>query len=154
MDTRLEIVIDTREQTPWSFGDMAACSRGTLVAGDYAVAGDFAFAVERKSLHDFVSTVTTGWARFRRELSRMQEASFPARVVIVEAEWMDVIRHEYASPEIQPPLVLRRVAELTLDGVAVVFCGNQAAAAGLCWRILLERKKRLMEGKDDGDGEG
>lgn len=151
MDARISITIDTREQTPWSFGDMAVCSRGTLVAGDYAVAGDFGFAVERKSLHDFVSTLTTGFGRFRRELDRMRAAGFPALVVVVEAEWMDVINHLYASPAIQPPLVLRRVAELTMDGVAVVFCGNSPAAAGLCWRILLERQKRLMEGVDDGD---
>ncbi len=149
MDNRLHIIIDTREQRPWSFGDLAAVSRGTLAAGDYAVSGDFAFAVERKSLDDFTSTITSGWPRFRRELARMTEAGFPARVMIVEADWMDIIRHEYNNPMIKPAVILRRVAELTMDGVCVLFCGNQTAAAGLCWRILLERNIRLMEGKDD-----
>ena len=150
MDARLHIVIDTREQQPWSFGDLAAVSRGTLLAGDYAVAGDFAFAVERKSLDDFAATVVSRWACFRRELARMKAAEFPARVIIVEADWMDVLRHEYASPAVTPALILRRVAELTLDGVSVLFCGNPTGAAGLCWRILLERNYRLLEGGDDG----
>ena len=151
MDARLRIVIDTREQQPWSFGDLAAVSRGALPAGDYAVAGDFGFAVERKSLDDFAATVVSGRARFERELERMREADFPARVIIVEADWMDVLRHEYASPAIPPALILRRVAELTMDGVAVLFCGNPTGAAGLCWRILLERSLRLQEGGDNAD---
>jgi ERCC4-type nuclease len=151
MPEPLPIVIDTREQQPWSFGDLAAVSRGTLLAGDYAIAGDHAFAVERKSLDDFASTVTSGWACFRRELERMRLAEFPARVIIVEAEWMDVLRHEYSSPAVIPPLILRRVAELTMDGVSVLFCGNPTAAAGLCWRILTERYYRLMESGNDGE---
>lgn len=149
MDARIQITIDTREQRPWSFGDLATVSRGTLTAGDYAVAGDYGFAIERKSLDDFAATVTTGWPRFKRELARMREAHFPAVVMIVEADWMDVMRHEYASPSIQPAVLLRRVAELTMDGAAVLFCGSPTAAAGLCWRILLERQIRLTEGKDD-----
>lgn len=149
MDNRLHIVIDTREQRPWSFGDLATVSRGTLSAGDYAVEGDHGFAIERKSLDDFASTVTSGWPRFRRELARMDECQFPARVVIVEADWMDVMRHEYNQPLITPAVILRRVAELTMDGVAVLFCGNSTAAAGLCWRVLLERQIRLTEGKSD-----
>ena len=140
---RITITIDTREQQPWGFHDMADVQRGTVTAGDYALAGDEAgFAIERKSLDDFISTVVCDTDRFQRELDRMDDMFFPAKVVIVEADWMDVINHEYASPEIEAPLILRRVAELTLDGVSILWCSNPAAAAGLCWRILLERHKR------------
>ena len=79
----LRIVIDTREQQPWHFPrHLAAVSRGTLSAGDYALEGDRGFAIERKSLPDFVGTISSGWERFRRELERM-----PAGAARVAAEY-------------------------------------------------------------------
>ena len=140
----MRIVIDTREQQPWAFRrDMADTCRGTLKAGDYALDGDDGFAVERKSLDDFVGTVSSGWDRFKRELVRMSEAQFPARVVIVEADWMDVIDRHYNHPEVSPHFVLLRLAELTLDGVLVLWCSNRTAAAGLCWKLLAVRERML-----------
>ena len=142
-DGLIHIVIDTREQRPWDFGGYAVVSRGTISAGDYALKGDAGFAVERKDLNDYVGTIFTGWARFRAELRRMEEFDFPARVVIVEAEWSDILSRRYNHPEIEPHAVLKRTAELLLDGVAIVFAGNPTAAAGLCWKLLAERKLRL-----------
>ena len=79
----LRIIIDTREQRPWRFPPEAAfVRRGTLSAGDYALEEDTAFAIERKSLDDFIGTVSTGWERFQRELERM--GGYAARCVIVE----------------------------------------------------------------------
>lgn len=148
-DHQITITIDTREQQPWAFRDAARVRIGTVPAGDYALAGDEAnFAIERKSLSDFVTTIVCDRERFQAELDRMDEAGFPVKVIIVEADWMDVIEHRYAAPEIQPPLVLRRVAELVMDGVCVLFCSNPVAAAGLCWRVLYERAKRI-EGQDE-----
>ena len=93
----LNIIIDSREQRPWSWAkNDAATSVRSLVAGDYALASDceevkgkqmlaVRFAIERKSLDDFLGTISTGWDRFQRELIRME--SFPARVVIVEGDF-------------------------------------------------------------------
>lgn len=136
----MKIIIDTREKSPWHFGDLAEVSRGTLPAGDYALAGDTCFAIERKSLPDYIHTITSDWQRFRRELERMR--SFPVRVVIVEAEWMDILTGKYPG-NIPPPAIIARTSELIMDGVSILFCSNSMAAAGLCWRILLEREKRL-----------
>jgi len=141
MPDRIHIVIDTREQQPWHFAELADVSRGTLNAGDYALLGDSGFAVERKSIDDFVGTLSSGWRRFRAELDRME--FFPARVVIVEADWADIVGKKYNHPEVEPHFILKRVAELTLDGVSVLFCSNLTMAAGLCWKILAERKRRL-----------
>lgn len=115
-------------------------SRGTLPAGDYALAGDTCFAVERKSLPDYIHTITSDWQRFRRELARMR--NFPVRVVIVEAEWMDILTGKYPG-NVPPPAIIARTTELIMDNISVLFCSNPLAAAGLCWRILVERKKRL-----------
>ncbi len=136
----MKIIIDTREQSPWHFGDLAEVSRGTLPTGDYALAGDTGFAIERKSLPDYVQTITSNWQRFRRELDRMKR--FPARVVIVEGEWMDILTGKYPG-NVPPPAIIARTSELIMDGVTILFCSNSTAAAGLCWRLLVERKKRL-----------
>ena len=140
---RISIVIDTREQQPWSFSDIAETSRGTLRAGDYALKNDTGFAVERKSLDDFTGTLSSGWPAFCRELDRMAEDLYPARVIIVEGAWMDIVSHRYNHPEVKPPFILKRLAELTMDGVSVLFCDNPTAAAGLCWRILYERHLQM-----------
>ena len=66
----MEIVIDSREQQPWHFSpELVRVSRGTVRTGDYCVKGDRLFAIERKSLNDFVGTISTGWERFQREIS-------------------------------------------------------------------------------------
>ena len=135
------IIIDTREKTPWNFGDLAKTKRGTLSTGDYALAGDAGFAIERKSLADYTSTITSDWKRFQRELQRME--SFPAKVVIVEGEWMDILTEKYPG-NVPAPAIIARTAELIMSGVQILFCSNPLGAAGLCWRLLLERERALQ----------
>ncbi len=152
--TTLTIIIDTREQAPWAFPDELAVSRrGTLGAGDYAVDGDEFFAIERKSLEDFLGTISTGWDRFRRELARMRAAQHIARVIIVESNFeavcftMDpeerIIPPQHRHFTLSPQFVSLRIAELVLDGVTVLFAGNAEYASGLAYRILLRRHLQL-----------
>ena len=63
----LEIVVDSHERYPWTFSrQQATTTRRALPAGDYAVEVDGAIvaAVERKSLADLVTTLTTGKLRY------------------------------------------------------------------------------------------
>ena len=99
----MTIIIDTREQKPWHFPpEFAATVRGTLQVGDYAIKGDNKFAIERKSIDDFTSTITTHWARFNRELERMRWAQFVALCIIVETDVKHIIDHEYNQPTVLP----------------------------------------------------
>lgn len=98
-----EVLIDTREQAPWSFqgltGDsrrkfrpLAVCTdRATLKTGDYSVKGfeTDGICIERKSLADLFATLTAERNRFVRELERMQE--FKVSAVIVEGDWGQII---------------------------------------------------------------
>ncbi len=62
----LEILVDSHERYPWAFSaQQATTARRALPAGDYAVeAGDAVVAaVERKTLADLVTTLTTGKLR-------------------------------------------------------------------------------------------
>lgn len=140
----LRIIVDTREQTPLAFPEhLASTRRAKLDAGDYALEEDFSFAIERKSLDDYVATITgsQSWPRFQRELYRMAEAGYPARVVIVEGSQADILSHAYASPRVQPAFVLKRTAELILAGVVIHFAEDAELAAGMVYSILRERAK-------------
>jgi ERCC4-type nuclease len=144
----IRIVIDTREQTPWAFDPARAEAHvGTLQTGDYALDGDDSFAIERKSMDDFLGTISTGWERFRRELERME--GWAAKVIIVEGDYEQTVFNEYGGELIppthrhwmlSPQFVEKRIAQLTMMGVAVLFARDAHLGAGLALAILAERK--------------
>jgi len=150
----MNIIIDSREQSPWAWEPHLVKTRVCgLDAGDYALEVDstpitgrqtlaVAFAIERKSLDDFIGTISSGWDRFREELYRMRE--FPARIVIVEGNFEECCFSEAGPPthnhtRIQPGFIAKRTAELALMGVVVVFAGNACFAAAMAYRIFRER---------------
>lgn len=154
----LTVTIDTREQTPWVFPPGVCVRRGTLRTGDYAVAGDAGFAIERKSLDDYAATIGSGWERFLREIARME--GWPARVVIVEGDARDLTFYEsqdqsgalYLVPpqhshyQITPQFAIRRTAELAMVGVCVLFASDAELAATLALAILRQRAAQIREG--------
>jgi len=166
MPDALNIVIDTREQTPWSWSEhKATTSIHGLAACDYALAEDcFAvdghgtygvrFGLERKSLEDMLGTISSGWDRFLRELDRMQGSGFPARIVIVEGNFSEfcfmsddngIHPPSHNHPRLLPAFVARRIAELSMMGVAVLFAGSAEYAAALAYRIFRERCRNMEE---------
>ena len=155
----LHIIIDSREQAPWAWDPSDAVTeiRG-LAAGDYALAEDceavrgrealaVRFAIERKSLDDFLGTISAGWDRFQRELVRME--AFPARVVIVEGDFSaccfaqgtggECLPPPHNHPALRPAFVARRIAELAMMGVTVLMAGDAQLAAGLAFRVFRRR---------------
>ncbi|MBE6380062.1 MAG: hypothetical protein E7047_03950 [Lentisphaerae bacterium] len=147
----MTIIIDTREQRPWSFPPNIDVEVATLRTGDYALKGDDHFAIERKSADDFIGTISVGWHRFCRELNRMDEAKFTAKVVIVESDFVTfcftlgangaILPPDHEHTRCTPAFVMRRIAELTMRGVAVIFAGNAEYASALALRIFFEREK-------------
>lgn len=149
----MTIIVDTREQRPWSFPPHIDVEVGTLKTGDYALKGDEKnFAVERKSGADFVGTISTGWHRFCRELNRMDEAHFVAKAVIVEADFETfcyrirqgvVIPPDHEHTRCTPQFLMKRLAELTMRGVSVIFAGNADYGSAIALRIFYEREEQL-----------
>lgn len=149
---RLRIIIDTREQTPWAFDPAAVdATIGTLSTGDYALEGDGAFGIERKSLEDFLGTISSGWERFERELERMSQ--WVAKVIIVEGDYdtccFSLEGESLQAPQhrhfmLSPQFVEKRVAELTLRCVSVIFAGDAQLAAGLATAIFRQRNYQLL----------
>jgi len=103
------------------------------------------FAIERKSLDDFVGSVVKDWDRFQREIDRM--VGWGAKVIIVEGCLLDIVDHKYNSG-VAPALVCKRIAELTLMGVSVLLCHDAEMASGMAYKILKERAKEAPVGKD------
>jgi len=150
--TNLEIIIDTREQTPWSFpSSLVAVTRATLKQGDYALAGDDLFAVERKNLDDFIGTIASDQKRFERQLKRME--GHVARCIIVEGRLLNCCFYEGENGELEgpehnhcmitPQFILKQVAILTMNGISVLFAENAEIAAGLGFAVLLERWNQI-----------
>lgn len=151
------IAIDTREQRPWHFPpDVATVRRETLHTGDYALYSDEGFAIERKSLDDFIGTLSSGWDRFIREIKRME--SWPAKVIIVEGRFLEMVYWEdcdiivapkHSHFKCSPAFVMKRIAELTMLGVSVILAENPELASAMAYRILLEREVQIGARNDN-----
>ena len=131
------IVIDTREQEPYSFDPRLATAVGrALPAGDYSVDGlEACVAVERKTLDDFVSTVIHNRARFREELRKL--TGYQAACVVVEAGLIDVLQKRYRGGA-HPNAVLGNALSLILDyRVPVFFCTTRQASCQFVQAYLL-----------------
>jgi len=123
-----QIVIDTREQAPYSF----ACPvvRAKLDAGDYSVMGfEHCLAVERKSLSDLVHTVIHDAERFKAELTKL--LVMDAACIVVEADLNAVLtgRHRETLRGVAPQALLGATLDIDLRWlVPVYWCGSRQAA--------------------------
>jgi len=87
------VIIDTREQAPFTFTAMTNCIGGIvsrkLDVGDYSVVGmERLLRLERKSLTDLISTLMHGRQRFLRECEAL--AKFRHAALLIEATYEDV----------------------------------------------------------------
>lgn len=90
--SNIDVYIDTREQLPLVF-DGYNPKRIKLDYADYLLVGSKKrLFVERKSLGDFYSTLTSGFDRFKREIERAAKEDL--FVVAVEAKINDVKEYE------------------------------------------------------------
>jgi len=95
----LDIIVDTREQTPLHFPEHNVI-RHKLDTGDYSLEGyEDVICVERKSIGDLISTLNkvkskgkkSNRERFWEELERM--TSFRTCAIIIEGKETDVMPH-------------------------------------------------------------
>jgi hypothetical protein len=129
----LEIIVDSHERYAWKFDQQqATTTRQALPAGDYAIAidGEIMAAVERKSLADLVSTLTTGKLRYL--LADL--ATVPRAALVVEDRWSSVFKLE----RVRPVVVAEGLAEAQVRfmTVPIVFCENRKLAQEWTYRFL------------------
>ncbi len=139
----MHVIVDTREQTPWTFeGQGIECVRAKLGAGDYSIPGlEHRVAIERKSLDDWTGTIIRERARFYRELERLR--AFDFRCVIIEAGVREIMAGKYKS-QTSPKAVLGFVAEVTVaQSVPVYLAGSRAEAQVLAGAFLRMAAKKI-----------
>jgi hypothetical protein len=129
----LEILVDAHERYPFTFAaQQAQAVRRGLTCGDYAVAqnGRIVAAVERKSIGDLVSSLTSG--RLRYQLGEL--ATLPRAAVVVEDRYSQIfaLRHQ------RPREVADGLAELQIrwPTVPIVYCENRKLAEEWTYRYL------------------
>jgi hypothetical protein len=129
----LEIIVDAHETYSYHFAgqQVRTVSRG-LPCGDYAVAvgGRLVASVERKSLVDLVSSLTS--SRLRFALGEL--AALPRAAVVVEDRYSQI----FALERIRPALVADGLAELQVrwPAIPIVFCETRKLAEEWTYRYL------------------
>lgn len=129
----LEIVVDSHEQYPWKFSSQQATTRrGALRAGDYGVEidGELVATVERKSLADLSSTLTTGKLRYL--LAALDEV--PRAALVVEDRYSQVFKPGFVSPGVVAEGLAE--AQVRFPAVPIVFCETRPLAQEWAYRFL------------------
>lgn len=131
--SKLEIVVDAHERYPYQFaGQQVRTVRRGLACGDYAVTrhDEVIAAVERKSLGDLVSSLTSGRLRF----ALGELAALPRAAVVVEDRYSQV----FALERVRPAVVADGLAELQVrwPSIAIVFCETRKLAEEWTYRYL------------------
>lgn len=139
------VIIDQREQRPWSFNSSRS---GLLKTGDYSLEGyEDVFTIERKgNSGELAGNLFDD--RFYRELDRMEKITFP--FLICEFDMDDIVNFpansgipHYLWPKLQmtPKLYLKKLMEIQLKyKCKILFCGpNGKLVAESIFKRILEQ---------------
>lgn len=142
------VLIDTREQNPLPFKDSRIVK---LSCGDYTSIGNL-YAdvfVERKSLPDLVSTLSSGLDRFKREVKRAQTLGYYL-VVVVEDKFTNALEWSPAnsfSKFVNGKYIFYRIREVCteFDNIQFVFADSREGSVNMIKKIfqLKEQCKTL-----------
>ena len=143
----LTIVVDSHERYAWTFAEQQArTERRALAAGDYAVEvdGRVVAAVERKSLTDLVSTLTSGRLRYvLADLAALDHAA-----VVVEDRYSRIL----GLTHVRPSVVLDGLGECQprFPTVPVIFAETRPLAQEWTFRFF---GAALTRGEDESAAE-
>jgi hypothetical protein len=144
----LEILVDTGEKYPYTFGHQQATTRRQrLAAGDYGVelGGSVVAAVERKTLEDLAGSLLSG--RLTYALADLM--ALPRAAVVVEDRYSRLFKLSHTSGT--------RVAEALAEAqarfpaVSVVFCETRPLAQEWTYRWLGACLVELAAGASTAD---
>lgn len=137
------IIIDTREQKPWSFEDHATAHR-KLDTGDYSVEGlEHLLAIERKrNVAEIANNITE--SRFKDVIDRLK--AFKYAFILLEFDLNNVLEYPigstipkrlWAKIRISPQYILKNIIDLQVEhGIHVIFCGSSSNAEKTALSIM------------------
>jgi len=129
----LDIVVDTGEKYPWTFGHQQATTRRQrLDVGDYAVVRDGAVlaAVERKSIADLAGSLLSG----RLTYALAELAALPRAAVVVEDRYSRLFDKAHGTGAAAAEALAE--AQARFPSVPVVFCETRPLAQEWAYRWL------------------
>jgi len=137
------IIIDTREQQPWSFDHYLTANR-KLDTGDYSIEGlQHLLCIERKkSASEFANNIVE--SRFKDVVMRMSQLKYS--FLLLEFDLEDFMIYPIGSTvpkrmwdkiKISPAFLLKSILELQLNhNIIVYFCGDSDNAQKMAEYIL------------------
>lgn len=134
--TAFTVLVDTREQTPWTFdGCGMPTRRATLNAGDYGAelhdGRRLPVLVERKSLPDLYGSIGGGRERLAAEFERAKAEGFSYLALIVEAHFSELAERPRFT-RMNPAAILGTLESWSLRyGLHVWTPGPPES----CWRL-------------------
>lgn len=138
------ILIDTREQKPFSFSIPTQVKK--LDFGDYVLKRNESVGstcVERKNLVDFIGTLNAGYDRFCREIERAMENSCDI-VVVVECDLTTALTFNYLpyitrNTKVNPAFIFHRVRTIlnSYGNIQFLFVEGKNEAAKIVEKIFL-----------------
>ena len=139
---QLDIVVDSHERYAYTFSHQQATTRrAALDAGDYGVFLDdrLVASVERKSLQDLVSTLTSGKLKYL--LADL--AALPRGALVVEDRYSRVFKLEFVRPAVVADGLAE--AQVRWPNVPIVFCETRPLAEEWTYRYLAASLSALSE---------
>jgi DNA excision repair protein ERCC-4 len=134
-----EILIDTREQFPLPFPKFRKMK---LSCGDYSTSGELYsdIFIERKSLPDLVSTLSSGKERFNKEISRAKDLGYYL-VVAIEDDFDNLMKlgpQNSFTKIANGKFILFSIRKILqdFDNIQFVFTGNRKESMRIIKRIF------------------
>lgn len=138
------IIVDTREQQPWSFDSFYSVANKKLDTGDYSIEGlEHLLCIERKkSSSEFANNIIE--SRFKDVVMRMSNMKYS--FLLLEFDIEDLLVYPVGSTvpkkmwdkiKISPAFLIKNILDLELShNIKVFFCGNSNNASKLAEMIL------------------
>lgn len=130
------LLIDTREPWPHPWAKHLSdvrFERCGLETGDIALAGNPHLAVERKTVSDFLGSITSGRDRFEAELKRSRLLDKFA--IVVEGDFTTCLGN-LGGMNVES--FVGTVAAITRRFCPILFAGSEAMAARVAWKFLIQ----------------
>ena len=137
------IIIDTREQQPWSFEHYTTASK-KLDTGDYSIEGleDIICIERKKSVTEVANNITE--SRFIDVIDRMSKYKYAFLLLEFDLEQVlnypvgsNLPRRLWDKVKITPAFIIKHILELQLNhNIKVLFCGSQSDAEKMAEYIL------------------
>lgn len=137
-------IIDDREQLPYTLDPLLSVQR-RMETGDYSVLGlENKICVERKSLPDYLSTISRGRERWEHQLERM--LFIPHRLVVIEASWADLHSGLHRS-NMHPNAIVGSTMAFMARGIPILMAGSREQGQVAVARFLWLMANKLRKGK-------